>query len=354
MTSYAMIMVLAATSILYLVVRGPDARLGPWPFALFAAAATVLWLVLVASKTVGYLEPVFSHAVSDTFHTVSGESAPRKLFRSNSGQVAPVEDRILGIVSVLLLVTGLPFGLRVVWRRYRRNPLILMLAIAAVAYVGTLGLRAVPGAWETASRASEFLFIGVALVLALGGFERWGVWRAPWFGRVALCAAAVVLVSGGFVAGWQPSLRIAQTYRIDSDGHAIDPPGVSAARWSGRSLGGSNRIGAENGDARLFQLYGRQVALAGTYPDVQDLLHSPALDPWEPGFIQKWRFRYLAVDRREISADPLAAYFFPRPGQWNSGLRNPDAVAKFDRDARTERLYDNGEIVVYDVSRVGR
>jgi hypothetical protein len=354
MTSYAMIGFLALASIVYAVVRGSRFRSGPWPLALIAAAATSLWLIFVGSKTVGYLEPVFTGAISDTFHTVSGEAAPRQLFQSPSGEAPLLEDRFLAIASVLVLLAVLPFGLRAVWRGYRRNPLVLFLSALALAYVGTLSLRVVPNAWETASRASEFLFIGVALVLALAGAERLRRGRSAWPGRALVCACAVVLVCGGFSVGWPSNTRLAQTYRIKSDGTSIDPPGVGAGRWAGRSLPSGSRIGAESSDARLFQFYGHQFALAGSFPDIQDLLHSPALEDWQPGLIRDERIRYLAVNRRLLSADALAGYFFAHPGKPSAELRERSAVEKFDRDARTDRLFDNGELVVYDVRRVGQ
>ena len=48
-----------------------------------------------------------------------------------------------------------------------------MFAGAAVAYFAMLGLRLSPAAWETGNRASEFLFLGLAFVLAFAGVELW-------------------------------------------------------------------------------------------------------------------------------------------------------------------------------------
>jgi hypothetical protein len=161
-------------------------------------------------------------------------------------------------------------------------------------------------------------------------------------------------VCGGFTVGWPANLRVSQTYRIDSHGGGIDPPGVSASRWAGSSLTSGNRIGAENADARLFQAYGGQIALAGSYPDIQDVLHSPGIESWQPGLIQEQRLRYLAVDRRVVSADALGGYFRYAPGTPGAELRRTDSVEKFDRDSRTDRIFDNGDVVVYDVHRVGQ
>src|SRR5207302_1515221 len=83
LSSYALLVTLAALSLLYFAVSRRARARGPWPFALFALAATAAWLGVVASSTVGYLTPVITNAISSTIHTLAGESAPRRLFASS-------------------------------------------------------------------------------------------------------------------------------------------------------------------------------------------------------------------------------------------------------------------------------
>jgi hypothetical protein len=113
-------------------------------------------------------------------------------------------------------------------------------------------------------------------------------------------------------------------------------------------------MASEEADARLFQAYGRQVAIAGTNPPIELLLHSPTLERWQPGLIRDERLRYAAVNRREVSDDVLAGYFFPRPATGGSELLDRAAVRKFDREAAADRLFDSGDIVIYDIEGIGR
>ncbi|MBP7694679.1 MAG: hypothetical protein KA764_22340, partial [Anaerolineales bacterium] len=78
--------------------------------ALLAAVALLAaggWLVLVAGQTVNYLFPVLGRAVGSVVGLIAGEETSRELFRSTTGYVAPVWERVAGISSVVLALIGL-------------------------------------------------------------------------------------------------------------------------------------------------------------------------------------------------------------------------------------------------------
>ena len=348
MTTYALLAFLVAVSVLTAVLPGVRSRWAPWLIAGGAGALTALWLLTVASRTYSYLAPVIKGAITATVNTISGELATRTLFRPEAGPPPPVWEHAVGVGSVVILVLIMPFGLWAVWSRFRTSPLVLALAAAGALYGATLPLRLVPRAWETASRASEFLFVGVAVVVALAGVERWGTSRVPQLGRWVIVAAAGMLISGGIIAGSPSEQRLAQTYRIERGDGAIDPEGVGAARWALSNLGQGNRFAAEQSDARLLQAYGRQFAIAGSYPDVQDILHARAFDPWMLGLLREERIRYVSVNSLQISANS-GSYFFSPPWSWTAALFPGEVIGKFDRDGRADRVFDSGYIAIYDV-----
>ena len=358
LTAYAVVAFLVGVSALHALLPGVNSQLAPWRLAGAAAAIAVLWLVLVAEHTIGYLSPVLTRAIEETFETVGGEAATRTLFQggeSGGESTGPgTLERGVGIAAVRVVAAWVPLGLRVVWAEFRRRPPVVLLSLAAVAYLGTFALRLVPAAHETAGRASEFLCLGVGMVIALAAVERWGPRAAPWAGRVLVAAAAGLVVAGGFIAGWPPELRLAQPYRIDAGDRSIEPQGVAAADWMRGALGRGNRMVAEQADARLFQTYGSQVAVAGTNPPVEEMLHSPKLERWHVDLIRDERFRYAAVNRREVSEDVLAGYFFPTSAAASQELLDARAVAKLDRRGETDRLFDAGDIAIYDLGRLAR
>jgi hypothetical protein len=351
MTTYALLAFLVAVSVLAAVLPGVRARWAPGLITGAAGALTALWLLTFAGRTDDYLAPIIRGAITATSDTLSGEVATRTLFRPDAGPPPPVWEHGVGIGSVVALMLVMPFGLWTVWSRFRTSAMVVALAAAGVLYGATLPLRLVPGAWETASRASEFLFVGVAVLVALAGVERLATTRAPQLGRWAIAGVAGMIISGGIVAGSPSAWRLAPTYRIQSGDGAVDPEGVTAAHWVGSNLGHGNRFAAEQSDARLLQAYGRQFGIAGNYPDVQDILHARAFDPWMFSLLRDWRIRYVSVNSLRISANP-GLYGFSPPWSWTAALFPGSAVGKFDRDRRTDRLFDSGHVVIYDIRAV--
>jgi hypothetical protein len=347
-TIYALCAFLVAASVVHACV-GRRSAANPWPFALFAAAAMVGWLIFVASDTAGYLTVIFGRALEDTIRTLSLESAPRELFRSSSGSVNPLGETAVALASVVLIAVLLPVALRETWQRYRRNPVAIVLAGAAVAYLLVLFLRFVPGAWEVANRASAFLFLGVAFMLALAS-ERAIALLPAVVGRRAVATAAALLVAGGLVAGWPRDLRLSLPYRIEANGRVLEPQGTTAARWSNAHLGTGVHVLTDPSNARLA-LAGGQVAFAGGNPNLNDILRNEALDPWMVIEIRRIGARYVVMDRRRIADDQMYGnYFTSRPAE-RAGLYPASSYEKFERQPGVSKVYDSGDIAIYDLNR---
>lgn len=357
MTSYALVGVLTLVALVSMILGEPRAR-GHWLFVLYTVTAVGWWLVVVASATVGYLSPVLTKALASTMAVISREGSTRHILESHAdgggaAAAAAAWERPVGIASVLLLAIVVPVGLRVLWRSFRQNPIALILGAAAVSYFGSLGLRVVPGAWETANRSSEFLFLGVAFAAALAvtNTRRPGVVRfvAPhWVG-----AAFAVVFAGGVIAGWPAHLRLSHPYRIETSASPVDPPGAVAAAWVGRFVGRGARIATDDSNARLLVAYADAHAIAGRNPDVEDILRSEPLERWMVALLARERLRYVVVDQRRLAFDPMLGYFFADtdapPAEWSMSGRR---YRKFDRQRGVSRLYDGGTIVIYDIRRL--
>jgi hypothetical protein len=347
MTSYGLVAFLAAICLVPLPWRSAPAR-RPWVFATAAVVATGAWLMLVATQTVGYLSPVLTTAIRETFRTAAGESPSRQLFHSAGGQTAPTWEHLAGIGSVLVILAALPLGFFVLWRRHREHPVVVVLGVATAAYVGTLPLRMVPAAWETAVRASEFLFVGVALLLGMAA-ARVSVSMSPLV-RLVTCALAGLLLVGSVVSATSQG-RLAQPYRVAVRGADLEPAGVAVARWAHGVLGPERRVAAEEADARLLLVYGDQHVFAGTNPPITSVIQTPVLYRWQLNVLRRHGIRYVVVDARRASADVSTGYYFPRRPE-NADERFPGAaLTKFER-AGARRIYDSGEIVVDDLAGV--
>jgi hypothetical protein len=350
MSSYALVALLLAICVVPMPWRRVPTR-RPWALAAAAVMATVAWLVLVADKTVGYLSPVLTSAVTATFRTAAGEASPRKLFSSSTGPSAPGWEHVVGLASIVVISVVIMIGLAVIWRRQRDHPLLVLSGLMSVAYLGTIGARLVPAAWETAVRASDFLFIAVALVMALAALEVMDRFRASTLTRSAPVLAAALVLVGGVISGAAPSERVAQPFRVAVGGANVDPAGVAVARWARNELGTGRPMAAEEANARLLLVYGREPALTGTSPPIATVLRTSTLYRWELDLLRSRGIRYVVIDRRDASSDVTFGYYFTRqpdgPRDWFPAA----AVTKFER-AGGRRIYDSGDIIVDDLAGV--
>ncbi|MGZ4419401.1 MAG: hypothetical protein ACXVRV_14680 [Gaiellaceae bacterium] len=343
MTSYALVATLLAICLVPLPWLSRRPR-RPWTIAAIAVALTAGWLVLVARETIGYLSPVILGALRETIRTAAGEAKTRQLFHSAvGGSQAPVWEHYMAFASAILVAVSLLIGVRAIWGRYRHLPAAIVFAVAAVAYVGSLGLRLVPAAWETAARASEFLFLGSALVLALSAF--WVLERfSGLLARVGLAVAAAFLIIGGLISTTPSSTLLAQTYRVSTGaGGVLEPQAATVAQWTAETLGPGNRVAAGEAVGRFLLVDGREHVFAGTDPPITTVLESKTLAPWEIGLLRREGIRYLVTDQQPSGADN--GYYFFRT--------HPDhalvLAAKKFQDAGAQPIYNSGDIVVYDL-----
>lgn len=345
-SSYALVGFLVVVCLIHWRLHGR--RGAPWVLAAAAAALALLWLGLVASNTVGYLSPVLTSAFNQVIRTLTLETGTRALFANQGGaEVTPLAEIIVAIIGIMLLGLGVLVGVIRAWKQGRHNPALMLLVLCAAGYLVTLPLRLVPAAWETAARAGDFLFIGVGATVGLGliwllermrGRLRWK--------RLLLAAGLMLVFASGVIAGWPANQRVADPSRVVVDGATLDPPSQVAAQWSGRTLGPGLRVAAEDADALLFLDYGRQITEEGSYDaDVNYLLNTSALRPSLTSLMAYFHLALVVTDRRNIAQDNLFGFFFDRGAP---SLGPAAAADKFDTPS-TNRLYDDGDTVIYGV-----
>jgi hypothetical protein len=353
-TSYALVFFFFVLSIVYSLLQFSRKRKYPntWGLTMITAGFILSWLLFVAFPTKNYLYQIFKHAFTSVFQLFTGEDTGRALFTSATGTVAPVWERLVGISSVLLTILGIPAGLIAIWIRKRLNPFTIVLACAASLYFVTLGLRFTGAGWEIANRTSEFLFIGIAFLIAFG----FAILRLKFPKKRSLSFVfggyAAILFMGGVIAGWPPPLRLSQPLLIAVNGATLRPPGLNASDWILAMHGPDNDVVAPPSDALLLLAYGRQQALTGKIYSIQDLLTNQHTLEWQTKILQKVQVHYLVMDRRQISWDGmLGLYFTPFTASPTTrpDLFPPEIFTMFDGQAQIPRIFDNGSIVIYDV-----
>ncbi|MHB1131402.1 MAG: hypothetical protein ACYC4L_03340 [Chloroflexota bacterium] len=348
LTAYALSLLL----LLWLLVAhrlpgGHGQRQGPGLFAAIAPVASLVWLLTVGSVVVDYLAPHFLSTLNELLGLILGQSGPgRQLFQSAGGSVAPLWERLAGISSAGLVVAGLPLGLFLLWRKHRRSALALVLALVALAYPPSLILRLTGFGWEIGNRASEFIFVGVALVLALTALALVGDKRSLARTAVAMLAVTVIF-TGGVIAGWTPSWRLPAPQGKTAPLHYQDPEGIAAARWMRAYLGPERRVASQSIHMLLMGSYGEQWIMTtlsdGINPSWSIL--APQLGPDQVEQLRRGQVEYVVIDRRQSSSDPRGSPYYP-------GIRTDFAFAKFDYLYGSDRIFDSGNVQIYDIRRL--
>lgn len=315
---------------------------------------SIAWLMYVATPTLNYLRPIFSGAIAELISIIQREGQARELFTSASGNVRPLWERLVTIGSVLIVLLMLPYGALEVWRKYRQQMIALLLTVAAAAYFASIGLRFTERGWEIANRASEFLFLGVALITALGALSLFRhsqdrVWR-----NLLIAAGACIIFIGGFMAGLPSWARVPGPYMVGADTRSIEAEGMAAARWTGEQFAPDTRLVVDRINGLLMGAFGRQYIIRSGKDNIQiaPVLTTLRLSDYEYYLLRATQAEYVVTDRRLTQAIPELGVFveFGEPGaSQHTEPLNPFALEKFDLLTGVSRVFDSGNIVIYDV-----
>jgi hypothetical protein len=270
-----------------------------------------------------------------------------------------VWERAVGSLSVALILLLLPLGLFVVWRRYRTNPAVIALALAAAAYPLTLVARLTTVGAEVAGRTPEFLFIGVGMVVALALVRLSFVGRRGAVQMVAAVGVVGVLVVGGVIVGLPSWARLPGPYLVSADGRSVETTGIAAALWTRDYLGSGHVFAADRVNRLLLADYGQQQIISSYEERVplRRLFLTSGVGREQRDIIRGADLQYVVIDRRLSSAPPVVGNYFDRADARLLGgatkAVKPEVLAKWDGAPGVSRIFDSGVIQVYDVSALG-
>jgi hypothetical protein len=326
---------------------------------LFGLVVWIGWLVYEASGTIFYLGANFLDRITNLLALFQGGSnSSRTLFWNTS---VPLPEQFvaylypvitLALISVGLYQQGLPV-LRAIFARRRPD---ISAARLTLAIIGPLyWLATAPGVLTRTAdviyRSWSFVFIGVALYAALG-MRPWlsdrsragGFYRALAYVPVGLLLAGAVVLSGN-QAG-----RFRTTEVHSSAGpEAFTEDLVSAAHWLQTDSGRFHFVIGDSTSSVAFAVWGMQKTNQGVWP----VYYTP-----DPQLAQLYtnalRADYVTVDLRDSRYLPRYGFYFDSfefldvRRAVSLGQLMPDAdLQKFDLMPALRRIYDNGDIIVY-------
>jgi hypothetical protein len=175
---------------------------------------------------------------------------------------------------------------------------------------------------------------------------------------VALSAVLTVCLCGGIFSSWGGPIELPKRYRVIADALSVEPMGIGAAQWTEQWLGPGNRFAADRTNRMLLAAYGRQQIVTTLHDkvDTSIVFTAGALAAEELSALRRSDVDYLLVDMRLTEALPRLGVYFER-GEDDLVHAEPPAPAallKFNAMPQVGRPFDNGFIIVYDVTALVR
>jgi hypothetical protein len=355
LTSYAVAVAIIVWA-LFEAVRGrsrrPVGRLILLPA--FSTAITLAYAIWSWPATQSDIGESITGSINGLISVINGQTAGKHPFTAAAGYSNPVSEKIVGLLSIGLLLAALPVSLYAVWRRRPRTAGLILLAATAILYPATLALRLTSAGSETSNRTSEFVFLGLGTVVGVAFVACQGSRLAR---RRTLSLSARLLATvclglvfiGGITVGNPLYELIPGNFEVAAGNRSVDEEGIDAARWATRLPPGF--FLADETDQELFSAYTRLVAQRGAFDGIGigSVFTRPALGPVEIGVIRYDKLRYLVVDRRDSTALPASGGYFG--GADPGGYVNPiplRSLTKFNHARCIDRVFSSANLTIYD------
>lgn len=360
-TSYLLAGTLAGWAVLDLIIARRPRTIGPRGMAVIAVTGAVAWLLFVAGLTLTYLAGSVGLAVVGIVELIVSEGEGRQLFEPAiaAGVTALPWERATSFAAVGLTFVLIGVGLWVAYRGLPRDALTIGLGLAALAYPATHLLRFSRGGAELSSRVAATTFVAVALFVALA-VVRLVLARPHWWRMGVAAAATTVFFIGYAVLGWPAWQRLPGPYLLGADSRSIEEEGLTAASWALDVLGPGGRMGADGTNNLLMGVYGLQYSIwyQTARIDLSPVYFAPRLGVAERQILAQGNVHFLVVDWRLTEYLPQTGAYFDAAELRLYGPHlepmSTGSLEKFDRVPDASRIFDSGNIRVFDVRQVGR
>ena len=352
LTSWLAVGVLWVWGVVHFYARDERATRLVWSVAGAATVLAVAWTVVVGPMLWTYLGPLFEDSVRELDGIVNGQDTGRELFSDTSGTSStPLWERGVMFGSMLgwclLLVPSGLHGLfgRTLGRSWARlGPLLL-----AGTYPALLLARVSPTASDVGERASSFVFMAMALVVA--------AWLAPRIDRVwrpVVAAAGVVLVLGGLIVGGGPDWsRVPGPYLATAEQRSIDHDTLAVARWFGRYAPEGSRFASDTTMNRFLPDLApvEATTAVGNSVNVTPLMTSDDVDASTVATIRSAEIDFVVSDTRLAGEPPRSGSILEGSNDYGIASVSREELTKFD-DLPGAVLVLDGPVKVYDVRGV--
>ena len=344
-TSYVLAATLVLISLTSLLARSIRTAAIIGALAIIAVGAIACWIIFAARDTLTYFRPTVQGILQGLIALENGESQHAQ----SATSAAPLGNQILEGVAILLITALLPVGWWHVWRRKRHYPWVLAMAAGSVGWFADLAIRVgISAGQEIAGRAATFIYIPVSFIVALALVPLVNVAISRLGGMTAIAAATLgtlVLLINGLANGWPPYWeRLPGPFQVASFERSVGPEEIATANWTLSALGPGNRIAADSGISPVLVGYGDQNPLWG----IAYLFISSTYNNAVTKSARAQEVQYVLVDWRLSASPPASGSYFQGGPSTNRPIPLVD-LEKFGNLPGVSRVYDSGDIVIYDL-----
>jgi hypothetical protein len=342
--------------IIYIAMRLPTPRRTYLiQITIFALCLSLFSTLRSGNPVITYLSSFIGSALQELGSVIHGSGTARQLFVNYAGQQTPLWERIFTISSVLLVMLSIPLGLLSILRRHRLNALAVACCLLALCYPLSQIFRFTKTGSDLTDRLATFLFIPIAMIVATFITQFFPVFMLSATKRLFLTGAMVFVFLGGVIlAAGSNFALLPGPYQTVADARSLEPEGIQAAQWANTNLQAGGLVATDRINQILMGTYGDQkIATSITEKiDLSPVFLSSQLGPNEITLLHRAHIRYLVVDLRLSQSLPLLGFYYEQSEENAFHHTNPVSVvalSKFHHLSSIGRIFDSGNIIIYDV-----
>jgi hypothetical protein len=324
--------------------------------AIYALVLWFSWLAYQGIRSVSYLYSNLVPRLVSILEFILQEQNQTHRFFLNSP--LPLGEKIIAYMYPVLLfvLCALSFLAVIHKKRYPINHPNFLSGSLTLAIFGpltwfALGSLAISDSAEVVYRISPYLFLGIGFYAAL----RLGEWarKGGALRQVVPVSVSLVVLAGGIIIGDNQAGRFRSEEVLNAGGpEVLTADIIHAADWLENEHGRFNLTVGDLMSSIAFSVFGMQrTDLYATW----EPFYTPDLSTAQM-FMDENHADFLVVDLRDGKFPPRYRYYFNQAELYDESLQTryldetfPSyLLTKFDNMPRLLRIYDNGDIVIYE------
>jgi hypothetical protein len=315
-----------------------------------------LWIAFVGHVLTGYIDPIVQAGARSTTTMLRHLHGDRRLFQNSAGGGTPPWEEALIFASAVFFCLIILMSLyAVIWKKSVRGGRLRYLPAAiAATYPLAMLSNLSADAKEIGPRTTTFIFFGVAVV-AGGWLAGRLLMKRRLIERMATIGIAVICFLGSTLYGGGPlPLLVNGPYIVGAHERSLGSPSLALANWVSTHLPAGSHVAVDRDNAGLLNNFGQvePVTPLNGAGNPAPLFFDQQLTPADIAFIHKYDIRYIVTDTRLTEGLPLFGAYIAAGETGHPTRLTAEELGKFNSMPGVHRIYDNGAIQVYDLSRV--